>query len=307
MTATIAPERADERVRRLNEASVARFTDIDEIERGRLGDGQLIPDELLSIAGLGIELTAEQRRTLAREEVASILNVGVEFECVLMAALALEVIDRERITDPRAVYALHEIGEETRHSRLFISLVDQIGPTARNPFRRAWVRPIDRRLTRMIVGIPGLTYTLILGGEEIPDLLQKLVGEHPDSDPHLRAVNRYHRSEEARHLGFARTMLPEVWANTGWLQHAAARYLGAGIVGGMWDTLVHPGVYRTVGLPGWKTWRAVRKSPTRAALRHQATRPVLASLIQAGAIRAGHVPRGWRQLCGVDRNGEPVA
>lgn len=77
---------ADTRVERLNQVSVKRFDDAAELFAGRLGDGQLIPDELLSVAGLGLDLTDEQRRLLSREEIGSILNEGIAFEAVLMAA-----------------------------------------------------------------------------------------------------------------------------------------------------------------------------------------------------------------------------
>src|SRR5918993_1327972 len=54
-----------------------------------------------------------------------------------------------------------------------------------------------------------------LSREEVPDLLQKRAAEHPDTDPLLAAVNRYHRQEEARHLAFARMHLPELWDRAG--------------------------------------------------------------------------------------------
>ena len=75
----------------------------------------------------------------------------------------------------------------------------------------------------------------------------------------------------------------------------------------MFRLLVHPGVYETVGLPGWATWRAANRSPQRVALRHEATRPVLDAMLQAEVVTPGGVPRGWRDLCGVDANGVPAA
>lgn len=41
-------------------------------------------------------------------------------------------------------------------------------------------------------------------------------------------------------------------------------------------------------------------------LRRSATRPVLATMIDAGVFGPGRVPKGWRELCGVDRRNEPV-
>jgi hypothetical protein len=299
---------ADRRVQRLNRASVARVIDPSSAAElaGRVGEGQLIPDELLSVAGLGLDLTTEQRARLSREETASILQAGVEFEAILMAGLALEVAYRSSGRDPRSTYALHEIGEETRHSRLFLELIDQIDPRATNPLARPWLMRVSHLVDDFIIRHPATLYTLILGGEEIPDLLQQLASEHPGTDPHVAAVNRYHRSEEARHLAYARLRVGEVWRDAGAPDRWGVRHLAPLVIGGMFDLLVHPGVYETVGLPGWDTWRAVRADPHRRDLRHRACRPVLDALVGAGVLRAGRVPRGWRSLCGVDRWGQPV-
>ena len=74
----------------------------------------------------------------------------------------------------------------------------------------------------------------------------------------------------------------------------------------MFDTLVHPGVYETVGLDGWATWQRVRATPERLAVRHRATRKVLAALLDAGVVRAGAVPMSWQRLCAVDTAGVPT-
>lgn len=296
------------RLHRLNTASVQRAIDPDTAPdlAGTVGPGQVLPDELLSVAGLGLDLTAEQRRVLSREEVASMLLAGVEFEAILMAGLSLEVAYHRAAGDPRTTYALHEIGEETRHSRLFLSVVDQLRPTAVNPLARPVLQRVAHLVDDFVIRHPATLYTLVLGGEEIPDLLQKLAAEHPDTDPHLAAVNRYHRLEEARHLAFARLRLGEVWPAAGPVDRWGVRHLAPRVIEGMFDLLVHPGVYETVGLPGWDTWRAVRTDPSRVARRHQATRPVLRALLDAGVLAPGRVPASWRRLCGVDRSGRPV-
>ena len=69
---------------------------------------------------------------------------------------------------------------------------------------------------------------------------------------------------------------------------------------------MHPGVYAAVGLPPFKTWRAVNRTPERLAIRHRATRSILHTVLDAGVLRPGRIPRGWRRLCGVDRSGSPV-
>jgi hypothetical protein len=154
---------------------------------------------------------------------------------------------------------------------------------------------------------PALMFVLVLAGEEIPDLLARLTLEHADADPFLRDVNRYHRQEEARHVAFARSVLPEVWANASLRDRARVRFLAPFLIRSVFESLIHPGVYASAGLPGWRTWAKVNRSAQRIALRHQATRPLVSALVDAGALRAGRIPRRWRRLAGVDRAGAPAA
>jgi hypothetical protein len=291
------------RVERLNTASARRVIDPEVEVPGGVGPGQIIPDELLSTAGLDLELTAEQRATLSREEIASITDAGTRFEAILTAGFALQIATTPEITDPRITYLLHEIGEETRHSRLFIRLYEQLAPTAKNPISGRVVQFVMRRGAMRIVTLPALLYTLVLAGEEIPDLIQKRSSEHPDTDPFIREVNKYHRQEEARHLSFARAVLPEIWAKAGLVERVAVRRVAPFVIQGMFETLVHPGVYATIGLPTWETWRAVNRSAPRIALRHDAIRPVLRALLDAGVFTEGRIPKGWQRLCGVDAAG----
>lgn len=297
----------DERIERLSTVSLRRVIEPDEAVPGRVGDGQLLPDEQLSVAGLDLDLTTEQRVRLSRAEVASIVDNGIRFEAILTAGFALQIAGWDDLTDPRVTYMLHEVGEESRHSRLFARLLGQLRPLPRNPLANPVTRVIERTVLPLLMRMPAFFCVLVLTGEEIPDLLQKLASEHPDTDPFVREVNRYHRQEEARHLAFARMLLPEVWQRAGWLERRLVARLAPLLVGGMFDTLVHPGVYATVGLPTWSTWRAVNRTPQRRALKHRALRPLLAALMDAGALRPGRVPAGWRRICGVDRHGAPQA
>jgi hypothetical protein len=291
----------DERVERLNRAAAKRVIEPDRDLAGSIGSGQLLPDELLSVAGLGLDLTAEQRRTLGREEVASILDNGIRFEAVLEAGFALQIARAGDIADPRITFLCHEIGEETRHQRIFQRIIGQVAPTARNPMAgNRWLARLDRTLTGWLIRHPAALYVMVISGEEIPDLLQKLAAEHPDTDPFLASVNRYHRQEEARHLSFARAMLPEVWAGASPVERLVVRHVLPVGIRQMYEFLVHPGVYETVGLPGWETWKAVNRTPERIAVRHQAARPILAALQDAGILSRRRVPKAWRTLCGLD-------
>ena len=297
----------DTRINRLSDVSARQLREPEaEFDWSAMGSGRLIGDDLLSVAGLDLELTDAQRARLSREEVASMLASGIRFEAVLDAAFSLQLAFAQQLDDPRHVYMLHEVGEETRHQRAFLRLREQIAPTAKNPFDHGPVAFISHLMIRILLRSPALFCVMLLAGEEIPDLLQKLAAEHPDTDPVLRAVNKYHRAEEARHLAFARMVLPELWPAAGNVERARVRYIAPRQIKMLFEAMVHPGGYRTVGLPGFKTWRAANRPPQRLALRYAATRPVLQTLCDVGVIGRGRIPKGWRELCGVDRRGEAV-
>ena len=235
-------------------------------------------------------LTDEERAIISREEVAAIASTGVRFESVLMAGFAFDVLRRD-LTDPRVTYILHEIGEETRHSRLFLRMVSQLKPKAKNPFESGLMRAVERIVIPVLASMPAMFCVAVLTGEEIPDLFQKLAAEHPDTDPFIREVNRYHRQEEARHLAFARMILPELWQTAGFVDRFMVKHVAPLVAGGMFDTMVNPGVYSVIGLPGWKTWREVNRTQQRLDLKHRALRPLLAALMDAGAVVPGRIPR----------------
>jgi hypothetical protein len=297
------------RIAKLNAASVRRVIEPDVDVTGGFTKAQVIPDDLLSVADLGLDLTAEQRATLAREELASIVRFGVLFESILISGFAYRLALSTDVTDARFVYAMHEIGEETRHSRLFVRVLDEIKPKQRNPFSSRTAARIRSRLLPLLLRRPATLDAFVLAGEEIPDLMQKLAAEHPDTDDYVRAVSRYHRLEEARHIAFARMTVGEHYRDTGWTDRIAVRWLVPLGLGAMFDTIVQPFVYATVGLPPLRTWRRVRRLPRRIEMRRECARAVLGALVDAGALERGRVPRTWRRVAGVDRHGRahPVA
>jgi hypothetical protein len=301
---TTAP--ATRRIERLNTASATRIIEPDVDVPGALDlDRQVLPDELLSVVGLDVDLTPEQRRTLAREELASIFDNGLRFEAMLNMGFCRLIMQSEDLTDPRITYMLHEIGEETRHSRLFARVLQQLRPQAESEMDKWIFRQLEAFGMRQIPARPALLFTLVLAGEEAPDLFQKLASEHPDTDPFIKDVSRYHRQEEARHLSFARAMFAEVWADANWRDRFAVRHVAPFIVRDMFRFLVHPGVYGTVGLPTWDTWKAVNRTPERLAIRYEATRPVL-KVLQGAGVFHGDLPKAWQETCGVDAAGEPI-
>jgi hypothetical protein len=302
-----APERPEKRMARLSHVSAKRVIEPDEEVLGDFGPGQILPDDLLLTAGLDLELSAEQKATLSREQVAAMLDGGIRLESVLLAGAGLLMSTWGDLTDPRVTYLLHEVGEETRHSRLFQRMIGQLAPTARNPFHRGVDARIGAWLYRLTASHPLLFCVMVLAGEEYPDLVQRRAIEHPDSDDYLRRANQYHREEEARHLAFGRMLLPELWAKASLRERWMARRVAPLLMRLMVETqLSHPGVYAVIGLPPRRTAWKVNHSATQRALVAEAMRGVLKSLLIAAPDMKGRLPRGWRRICQVDRHGDPI-
>src|SRR3954464_7438650 len=301
--AITAPEK---RVSRLSQVSAKRVIEPDQEVLGDFGPGQILPDDLLLTAGLDLELTPEQKAILSREQVAAMLDGGIRLESVLLAGAGLLMSTWGDLTDPRVTYLLHEVGEETRHSRLFARMIGQLQPKARNPFHSGIDRRIGARLYRMTATHPLLFCVMVLAGEEYPDLVQRRAIEHAGSDDYLRRANTYHREEEARHLAFGRMLLPELWEKASRRERWMVRRVAPMLARLMVETqLSHPGVYAVIGLPPRRTAWKVNHSATQRALVAEAMRGVLKSLLIAAPQMRGRVPRGWRRLCQVDRHGAP--
>jgi hypothetical protein len=213
MTSTATTPNPNDRIERLSVASVRKVLEPEELfDWSELGPGRVIGDDLLSVSGLDLDLTPEQRARLSREEVAAQLRMGIRFEAVLNAGFSLQVADAEP-RDPRVTYMLHEIGEETRHQRAFVRLVEELRPTARNPLDRPLPRRVARAGIRQFLRMPALLMVLVLAGEEIPDLLQRLAAEHPDKtvvslDPLVCPCSTMNRIDEP-HLAWVLEELVE--------------------------------------------------------------------------------------------------
>lgn len=302
--ALAAPER---RISRLSSVSSKRVIEPDIAVKGDFGPGQILPDELLITAGLDLELSAEAKAALSREQTAALLDGGIRLESVLLAGFGLLLACWPDLKDPRVTYLLHEVGEETRHSRLFARMIEQLSPTATNPFHRGPSLAITRRVYRLIVNNPALLGVMVLAGEEIPDLVQRRQLEHPETDDYIRRVNAYHREEEARHIAFAGILLPELWRRASWRQRFVVKRIAPVLVDLMLETqLFHPGIYEAAGLPGRRTARAVRRSASYRRLRAESMRAVLKAWLSAAPELGTRVPRGWRRICSVDRSGQPA-
>jgi predicted nucleic acid-binding protein len=216
------------------------------------------PPHRCSLYGTALfdRLTEEQQITLSRHEVASVASLGVWFETILMQLL-IRAYYKQDPTAAHAQYALTEVADECRHSVMFGRLIDKLGcPVYR-------VGPFDNWLGKFIAttATGPRMFAAILIAEEVLDALQREAAADERVQPLVRMVSRIHVVEEARHVRYAREELARQVRAAGprrlafdRLVIARSAYLtGAG--------LVHPNVYRSVGIDPAEGRRAARANP----------------------------------------------
>ena len=204
-----------------------------------------ISPELSSLYGTELwdGLTEEQRRTLTIHEVCSVARIGLWFEMILMQMLLRYAYDR----DPRRShiqYALTEIADECRHSIMFAKMTEAYGVPDYAP------TGLTHNLGRVFktVGYGPAMFGGTLFVEEILDQMQRKSMRDESVQPLTRMVNKIHVTEEARHVRYAREELARIMPKTNRAQKAVGRYLLSRIAFVVARNIIHPEVYRSVGI-----------------------------------------------------------
>jgi hypothetical protein len=242
------------------------------------------PPERLSLYGTALwdRLSPQQRIELSRHEVASVASVGLWFELILMQFLIRHAYGLDPLSR-HAQYALTEIGDETRHSVMFARMIEKLGCPAYGP---GGLRHLQGRIFTAFLGGPSF-WAAILVAEETLDAFQRETMADERVQPLVRAVNRLHVVEEARHVRYAREELarqlaalpgPAVAAHRAMFGHAAGQIIGS---------LIHPRVYAAVGLDPRQARAAARANPHyRESLRWAAGR-LVTFLREVGLVAGG--------------------
>lgn len=201
-------------------------------------------------------LSTEQQILLSKHESGSIASVGLWFEIVLMQLLLKDVY-RSDPTSSRTHYELTEIADECRHSTMFGRTIRHLGVPAYGP------RPSALRMGRLVPSVlrgPS-AYASTLIGEEPADRWQRDLMHDERIQPLARMVARIHVVEEARHVSFARDELEKSLRGISkrelkWHQFVVAQ--GAYVT---MRSLVHPDVYKSVGIDPMVGRRAALGNP----------------------------------------------
>lgn len=198
------------------------------------------------------EMTPQQRVTLTRHEVASIMSTGIWFEMILQQM----VLRDQYCTDVSSSdfrFALTEIADECRHSIMFARACDKMGIKSYLP------RRTSIELGRAFKAIAGAetAYGGILVAEEVLDIMQRDWMRGENVLPLVRTTSKIHVVEESRHMTFARQQMRERIEG----KSAARRKLSALVVAIaarlIVSNMVNKDVYAAAGLD---TERALREA-----------------------------------------------
>src|SRR4051812_18361307 len=244
-------------------------------------DKKFMPYERVSLYGtdLWARMSEEQRRELSRQEIASVASTGLWFEVILIQLLARWIYHQDP-QDPRAQYALAEIGDETRHIQMFAKSIARMGTPTYRP--RRFVSQLARLYKATAAG-PAL-FAPVLVAEEITDRLQRDMVNDEDVHPLIRMVNRIHVVEEARHVRFAREEVARQMAAIGPLAKVISNLASAIVAAFVATSMISSEVYTAAGLDAAEAVQAARTNPNYHETRRWMAEKIMAFLAEQGMV-----------------------
>lgn len=285
MTTTTATLPARERTgdRLLRSAAKVSFDPTVDVEwdAGQPGDVFYAPPQFCSLYGTQLweAMSHEQRVQLTKHEVASIASVGIWFEEILMQMLLRYAYDRD-LTRRDVQWSLTEIADECRHSIMFATMIKTFG--CPNYGVRRLVHELGRYFkatSNQVLTFAGTMYV-----EEILDSFQRDAMDDDSLQPIVRQVSRIHVVEEARHISYAREEALRAAGRTGRVRRFHDRVMIGLIISFATTSLIHPRVYREVGLDPAAARAAARRNPHWRATKTRAASKVLAFFDECGLI-----------------------
>jgi hypothetical protein len=244
-------------------------------------DLYFVPPHRSSLYGTSLweGLTEQQRITLTRHEASSIAGLGIWFETILMQLL-IRAYYHQNPTAPDAQYALTEVADECRHSVMFGRMIAKLDTPVYRP------DGVNQALGKWIAatGTGPRMYAAILICEEILDTLQREAMACEQVQPLVRMVSRVHVVEEARHVRFARDELADQVRTAGRGRLAFDKVVIGRAAYLCGTRLIHPAVYRSVGIDPVAGRRAAWANPNHRETLRWAGERVVAYLSSLGLV-----------------------
>jgi hypothetical protein len=179
------------------------------------------------------EMTPEQRVTLTRHEVASIMSTGIWFEMILQQMVLRDQYCSD-YSHPDFQFALTEIADECRHSIMFARACKTMGIPAYFP-------------TKPSIAL-GRGFKALAVAEEVLDVMQRDWMRGEQVLPIVRTTSKIHVVEESRHMKFARQEMRERIAGASPARRKTSALVIAVAAHLIVSNMVNDGVYAAAGL-----------------------------------------------------------
>jgi hypothetical protein len=254
-------------------------------------DAYWIPPQRSSLYGTALwdGMTRRQQVELTKHEVVSAASAGIWFETILMQMLIRHYYDQNP-TSQHAQYALTEVADECRHSIMFGRMIEKMGC---QPYKANWRdQSLGRYMKATATGAH--MYAAILIAEEVLDAFQREIMVDPTLQPLIRMVARIHVVEEARHVRYAREELVRQVEKANKLQLSYARLIIGRAACAIADRLIHPDIYRAVGIDPELGQRVAVDNPAFRETLRWSGQKVVTFLSELGLIE-GAGRRLWKQ------------
>ncbi|MFC7344350.1 AurF N-oxygenase family protein [Saccharopolyspora griseoalba] len=225
------------------------------------------------------ELTEQQRVTLTRHEVCSIMSTGIWFEMILQQMILRD----QYVQDPAKSefqFALTEIADECRHSIMFARICERMGVPAYFPSRT--VVELARFFKSTATG--EVAYGAGLVAEEVLDVMQRDWMRGENVLDIVRTSSKIHVVEESRHMSFAREEIREHMQSIGKVKRRFSALAIAVVAYVIVSSLVSPKVYKSVGLDPKRAVAAVNANEHRKSMMRNASAGLMEFLSEAGLL-----------------------
>lgn len=189
------------------------------------------------------EMTPEQRVTLTRHEVASIMSTGIWFEMILQQMVLRDQYCSD-YSHPDFQFALTEIADECRHSIMFARACTTMGIPAYFPTRPS----IALGRGFKAIASAEVAYGGILVAEEVLDVMQRDWMRGEQVLPIVRTTSKIHVVEESRHMKFARQEMRERIEGASPARRKTSALVIAVAAHLIVSNMVNDGVYAAAGL-----------------------------------------------------------
>lgn len=225
------------------------------------------------------EMSEEQRVTLTRHEVCSIMSTGIWFEMILQQMILRDQYVHDP-ANPEFQFALTEIADECRHSIMFARACQKMGVPAYYPHK------VIVELGRIFKSVAGgeVAYGGTLVAEEVLDVLQRDLMRGENVLEIVRLTSKIHVVEESRHMKFARQEVREHMRGISGVRRFASGTLVAAVAYAIVTNLVNPRVYAAAGLDIRQAMGAAARNGHRRSMMRNACAGLMEFLGEAGLL-----------------------